>query len=160
MTITLYHGFPFRGTRCAWLVHELGFDPAQEDSPIKFHKMSLHAPPETIADYKQNVHPYGTIPALIIDEDGKQQTILESAAICLYLAQRFNNGMLPSAEESANYYNVSSNKQKKKKKTIALLAICYKQELNMNVHFCIGRCSGLCMLVPLLMLLWNLCTCN
>ena len=109
MTITLYHGFPFRGTRCAWLVHELGFDPAQEDSPIKFHKMSLHAPPETIADYKQNVHPYGTIPALIIDEDGKQQTILESAAICLYLAQRFNNGMLPSAEESANYYNVSSN---------------------------------------------------
>ena len=105
--ITLYNSFPFRGTRCAWLLQELNIDPSEENSPVKIQKISLHSPPEILAEYKENVHPYGTIPALLIEEDGKEQTILESAAICLYFAQKFDKGLLPSSpEEYPNYFNV------------------------------------------------------
>ena len=51
------------------------------------------------------VHPHGTIPALVL-EDGT--TLLESAAICLYIAHEFSGkygpDLLPSEDNMAEFY--------------------------------------------------------
>lgn len=51
------------------------------------------------------VHPHGTLPALVLEDSS---VLLESAAICLYLAEVFldpdGNNLLPEPESTAEYY--------------------------------------------------------
>ena len=98
----LYHSFPFRSSRCAWLATELGVEDL-----IEFHKVSLHGPNAKLDEYAQ-IHPYRTIPALVLPSG---DTILESGAICLYFADIYSEkaaerNMIPTAAEKASYFNV------------------------------------------------------
>ena len=98
----LYHSFPFRSCRCAWLVSEIGVE-----DDIVIEKVSLHGPAANLDEYA-NVHPYRTIPALRLPSG---ETLLESGAICLYLADIYSEklasqGLAPAVSEKANYYNV------------------------------------------------------
>ena len=59
--------------------------------------------------YQEDVHPHATLPALTL-EDGT--TLLESGAICMYLAEVFSDAstvnMLPEGDkETADYYKYS-----------------------------------------------------
>ncbi len=63
--------------RCRWLIEELGAD--HEVVPVDLGK-GEHKTPEYVA----NVHPLGSVPALVHGE----QTLIESAAIVLYLADQ------------------------------------------------------------------------
>ena len=92
------HVFPFRSSRCVWLVSELGI----QDS-VEIIKIDLQS--QDAVGYRDTVHPHATLPALQL-EDGS--VMLESAAICLYLAESFldskGQNLLPDGEHSAHYY--------------------------------------------------------
>ena len=92
------HVFPFRSSRCVWLVNELGI----QDS-VEIIKIDLQS--QDAVGYRDTVHPHATLPALQL-EDGS--VMLESAAICLYLAESFldpkGQDLLPDEEYSAHYY--------------------------------------------------------
>ena len=98
--LKLYHSFPFRSCRCAWLVHELGAEDYVEFIPIALHG----AEAKDLMQYR-DIHPHGTLPSLAL-EDGS--VMLESSAICLYLAEVFldpeGNSLLPDTEHVAEYY--------------------------------------------------------
>ena len=98
--LTLYHSFPFRSLRCAWLVNELG-----AGEYVKFQSIALHGSDANDLMAYREVHPHGTLPALKL-EDGT--VLLESAAICLYLAEVFlgpeGQSLLPDAEHTPEYY--------------------------------------------------------
>ena len=98
--LILYHSFPFRSCRCAWLVNELGVGDQVTFQHVKLHGSNA----EDLMAYR-GVHPHGTIPALKI-EDGS--VMLESSAICLYLAECFvspsGEDLLPLTENAADYY--------------------------------------------------------
>ncbi len=51
-------------------------------------------------EYVRSVNPHGTIPALVIEGEGP---IIESSAICFYLAEYYGK-LLPSAAERKDYY--------------------------------------------------------
>lgn len=51
--------------------------------------------------YRRNVHPHGTIPALVVEGAG---TIIESGAICLYLAD-LHKQFGPTPDCQLEYYN-------------------------------------------------------
>lgn len=98
--LKLYHSFPFRSCRCAWLVNELGVN-----DYVEFEKVNLHgSDAQDLMRYRE-VHPHGTLPALKL-EDG--YVLLESSAICLYLAEVFldpnEQSLLPDEEHAAHYY--------------------------------------------------------
>lgn len=99
-SLQLYHSFPFRSCRCAWVVHELGIEGQVSFEPVKLHGSD----PKDLMAYRE-VHPHGTLPALKL-EDGS--IILESSAICLYLAECFLNpageNLLPEPEYASEYY--------------------------------------------------------
>lgn len=92
------HVFPFRSSRCVWLVNELGI----QDS-VEIVKIDLQS--QDAVGYRDSVHPHATLPALRL-EDGT--VLLESAAICLYLAESFTDpkgqNLLPDEQYSALYY--------------------------------------------------------
>lgn len=92
------HVFPFRSSRCVWLVSELGI----QDS-VEIVKIDLQS--QDVVGYRDSVHPHATLPALQL-EDGS--VLLESAAICLYLAESFldfrGQDLLPDEEYAAHYY--------------------------------------------------------
>lgn len=98
--LKLYHSFPFRSSRCAWLVNELHVEDYVEVVSVNIHG----AEAKELMEYR-DVHPHGTLPALEL-EDGK--VILESSAICLYLAEAFldSNGdsLLPEPQYLADYF--------------------------------------------------------
>ena len=98
--LKLYHSFPFRSSRCAWLVNELHVEDYVEVVNVNIHG----AEAKELLEYR-DVHPHGTLPALVL-EDGK--VILESSAICLYLAETFldsnGNSLLPESEYFADYF--------------------------------------------------------
>lgn len=100
--LKLYHSFPFRSSRCAWLVNELHVEDYVEVVSVNIHG----AEAKELMEYR-DVHPHGTLPALEL-EDGK--VILESSAICLYLAEAFldSNGdsLLPEPQYLADYFNM------------------------------------------------------
>ena len=91
------HLFPFRSSRCVWLVRELSV----EDS-VEVEKIDLQS--KDVVWYR-SVHPHATLPALKL-EDGS--SLLESAAICMYLADSFldpeGHDLLPDEEDKAYYY--------------------------------------------------------
>lgn len=98
--LRLYHSFPFRSSRCAWLVNELGAADYVELVAVDLHGSEA----EDLLRYRE-VHPHGTLPALVLEDDS---AVLESAAICLYLAEVFldpeGSNLLPEPEHTAEYY--------------------------------------------------------
>ena len=98
--MVLYHSYPFRSTRCAWLLHELGVS-----EQVEFKRISLHGAQEAREQYRADVHPFGTLPALEITRGGEREVVLESGAICLFFADHFQQ-CLPPPEKTATYYNV------------------------------------------------------
>lgn len=94
----LYHAYPFRSLRCMWLVEEL-----EADVDIKFVKSSVkdNDDREFWDLYRAIVQPHGTIPALEVEG---VCTLVESGAICLYLADLYGK-LTPPIKERGNYYN-------------------------------------------------------
>lgn len=50
--------------------------------------------------YRTNIHPHGTVPALVTSDGA---TMIEGAAIILYLADLYQQ-LLPSLSETSHYY--------------------------------------------------------
>ncbi|XP_002733258.1 glutathione S-transferase GstA-like [Saccoglossus kowalevskii] len=96
-SLKLYHSFPFRSVRCAWLVAELGVEDEVEIIEFNIHEDN----PVEMEKYKREVHPHGTLPALVVDDN---HTILESAAICMYLADLYGQ-LVPNRYARREYYN-------------------------------------------------------
>jgi glutathione S-transferase len=82
----LYGSPRTRSDRVAWMLHELGVE--HEFVEIDFAKGD-HRSPEYLA-----LNPNGKVPVLV---DG-ELVLYESAAICLYLAEKYpNNGLMPES---------------------------------------------------------------
>ena len=96
----LYHSFPFRSCRCAWLLHELG-----RNEEVEIVAVSLHGSEAKDLMTYRKTHPHGTLPALVL-RDGS--VLLESSSICLYLAETFTcpdgTTLLPDKQHLAHYY--------------------------------------------------------
>lgn len=93
--IKLYYAPRTRSTRPRWLLEELGVP--YESVRVDIAK-GEHKKPEYLA-----IHPHGLVPAL--EDDGK--TMIESLAICLYLADKFpEQGFAPpvGTHERGEYY--------------------------------------------------------
>lgn len=84
----LYFAPQSRATRPRWLLEELGID-------YELVRIDLSAR-EQKADEYLKVHPHGLVPALV---DG-DQTLIESGAICLYLADKYADKKLAPATDS------------------------------------------------------------
>jgi len=91
----LYHSSQSRSVRPRWLLEELGvpYDLVSLDMAKKEHKS---------AEYLK-IHPHGVVPALVDDNI----VMFESAAICLYLADKYpDKNLAPtfgSADRAAYY---------------------------------------------------------
>ena len=96
----LYHSFPFRSSRCAWLLNEL-----ELEEEVEVVAVSLHGSEASDLMTYRNVHPHGTLPALVLRDS---TVLLESAAICLYLADNLTqpdgSTLLPDKQHQAHYY--------------------------------------------------------
>jgi glutathione S-transferase len=95
MPITLYYAPNTRATRVAFLLEELGV-------PYERQTIDLAAGENKLPAHLA-VHPHGLVPAL---RDG-DTVVFETAAICLYLADRFPEGGLapaPGSPARAAYY--------------------------------------------------------
>lgn len=91
----LYYAPKTRSSRPRWLLEELGVD-------YELVRLDLSKKEHKNPDYLK-IHPHGLVPAF---EDGEVK-IFESAAICLYLADKFpEKKMAPSLQthERALYY--------------------------------------------------------
>jgi glutathione S-transferase len=73
----LYFAPNTRAVRARWLLEELGV-------PYELVRLDLSQRQHKTPEYKQ-IHPHGVVPSLV---DG-DLTLIESAAICLYLADKF-----------------------------------------------------------------------
>lgn len=88
------YGFPqTRTNRVRWMLEEIGV-------PYEFIlvdvRVGAHKKPEHIA-----LHPHGSVPVLVDGED----TIIESCAAVLYLADKFaDRGLAPPLDQRAAYY--------------------------------------------------------
>ena len=51
-------------------------------------------------EYQENVHPHGTVPGLVIEGE---PTMMESGAICLYLADTYGR-LTPDPKDRKDYY--------------------------------------------------------
>ena len=94
-TLRLYHNKSSRSTRPRWLIEE-------GNLPVEIRVVDMQGGEHKTEEYRQ-IHPHGKVPALV---DG-DMAIMESAAICLYLADRFPEaGLAPAidAPERAEYY--------------------------------------------------------
>lgn len=92
--ITLYGSPRTRALRVSWLMEEIGLD--WQYQPIDFSK-GQHKSPEFL-----KINPCGKVPALT---DG-DLTLIESAGICMYLAQKYASHWLPepgSAESGTHF---------------------------------------------------------
>ncbi|KAL3875735.1 hypothetical protein ACJMK2_033656 [Sinanodonta woodiana] len=94
--MTLYWFDNFRSRRCEWLIAELGVQ-----SDVELVCLNPQDPnQEKLANYRK-VHPHGTIPAMKLDDE---TVIIESGAICLYLADLYGR-LVPDLSQKHNYYN-------------------------------------------------------
>lgn len=95
MSLTLYFVPQTRATRPRWLLEELG---------VPYELVQLDpAKGETRTEEYKRLHPLGHVPAL---KDG-EQVLVESAAICMHLADRFPEKRLapaPGTAERGRYY--------------------------------------------------------
>ena len=91
----LYYVPNTRAHRCRWLLEEL-------EVPYELHRLDLAAGEHKQPPYLE-LQPHGAVPVLV---DG-ETVVFESAAICLYLADRFpERGLAPRAGDPARgaYY--------------------------------------------------------
>ena len=75
--LKLYHSPQSRSMRPRWLLEEIG-------APYELVRVDLGKQEHKTPQYLQ-IHPHGPVPALV---DG-DLTLIESAAICAYLADKF-----------------------------------------------------------------------
>jgi glutathione S-transferase len=96
----LYHQARTRSARVLWMLEEL-----QEDAGVQGYELeqvNVFVGEGRHPEYLK-VHPHGFVPAL--EDDG--QVLLESSAICMYLADRYCNGALApnvGTKERGKYY--------------------------------------------------------
>jgi glutathione S-transferase len=93
--LKLYHSAQSRSVRPRWLLEEIG-------APYELVRVDLAKQENKTPEYKQ-IHPHGVVPALV---DG-DLTLMESGAICAYLADKFPAARLAPAvgtPERARYY--------------------------------------------------------
>jgi glutathione S-transferase len=91
--ITLYHSPRSRSVRPRWLLEEIGAEYDLVTVDLSGQRSEAH----------RRVHPHGQVPALV---DG-DLALIESAAICLHLADKFPAAKLAPAvgtPERARYY--------------------------------------------------------
>ncbi len=96
--ITLYTLNQSRSQRIAWLLEELGV--AYKAVIFERDSQTKLAP----EDLKQ-IHPLGKAPIITDDDTGELTTIAESGAIVEYLIDRYGQGKLKPAINTANYTN-------------------------------------------------------
>jgi glutathione S-transferase len=95
MSLTLYYVPASRAGRARWMLEELGV-------PYEIERVDVKAKANRSPEYLDKVHPLGHVPAL---RDG-DMTMFESAAIVLYLADKFPEKKLappPGAPERGPY---------------------------------------------------------
>jgi glutathione S-transferase len=93
--LKLYYSPKTRGDRPRWLLEEAG---AKYELVLLDMSKGDHKSPSYLA-----VHPHGLVPAL--DDDGVK--MIESAAVCMYLADKYPDANLaprPGTLERARYY--------------------------------------------------------
>ena len=78
--LKLYHSAQSRSTRPRWLLEEIG-------APFELVRVDSASRSTRRRQYLQ-IHPHGAVPALV---DG-DLALIESAAICAYLADKFPGG--------------------------------------------------------------------
>jgi glutathione S-transferase len=83
--LKLYHSAQSRSTRPRWLLEEIG-------APYELMRVDLGKQEHKTPQYLQ-IHPHGSVPALT---DG-DLTLIESGAICAYLADKFPAARLAPA---------------------------------------------------------------
>jgi glutathione S-transferase len=91
----LYHAPMTRSGRVRWLLGELG-------EPCEIAPVNVFVGEGRKPEYRE-IHPHGYVPALELDGD----TLVESAAICLYLADKYaGKGLAPPTDSPlrAKYY--------------------------------------------------------
>jgi len=101
LTITSYVAVILSILQCSWRVYvftELG---AEEDFEFVSYN-PYQASEDERQWYVDCVHPHGTVPAMVEDEDGGGRVMLESAAICMYLAERYGC-LLPQPDMMSDY---------------------------------------------------------
>lgn len=92
----LYHQARTRSSRVRWLLAELGV-------PCDVQPIDVFSGEGRRPEYQQAVHPHGFVPAL--EDDGV--VLIESSAICMYLADRYGDGRLApkvGSKERGKYY--------------------------------------------------------
>ena len=83
MDIELYHTPQTRSSRPRWLLEELG-------TPYRLRSVDL------FGGERNPAHPLGSVPAINIDGE----TLIESGAICHWLADRFlDKGLAPAMDD-------------------------------------------------------------
>ncbi|XP_067671240.1 glutathione S-transferase D7-like [Haliotis asinina] len=92
----LYWYPDYRSVRAIWLLKEL--EAEQDVELVRFFPGGDQADD---AAFRKDVHPHCTIPALTIPGD---IPILESGAICMYLADKYGK-LLPEPQYRQDYYN-------------------------------------------------------
>ena len=93
--LKLYHSAQSRSTRPRWLLEEIG-------APYELVRVDLGKQEHKTPQYLQ-IHPHGVVPALV---DG-DLALIESGAICAYLADKFPAARLAPAvgtPERGRYY--------------------------------------------------------
>lgn len=91
----LYHSPQTRSIRPRWLLEELGV-------PYDLETLDMAKQDHKRAEYMK-IHPHGAVPALVDDD----VVMFESAAICMYLADKYRDKQLAPAlgsPERAAYY--------------------------------------------------------
>lgn len=88
-TLKLYHQPRTRSARVRWLLAELHL-------PHDVQTVNVFAGEGRNPEYMKEVHPHGFVPAL--DDEGT--VIIESAAICMYLVDRYGKGELAPPVDS------------------------------------------------------------
>ncbi|XP_067673366.1 glutathione S-transferase GstA-like [Haliotis asinina] len=93
----LYFFPQYRSVRNIWLIKEMGV----EDDFELIRYDSIQEYNATVEAYRRDVHPHGTIPALVVPGEG---SVLESGAINMYLADRYKK-LLPDPKYLKDYYD-------------------------------------------------------
>ncbi len=98
MTLVLYYAPRTRAFRARWLLEELAI-------PYELHRVDLAHGEQRTPEFRR-IHPLGAVPALV---DG-EHVLIESAAICLHLADRYPKAKLappPESPQRGAYYQWS-----------------------------------------------------
>eukprot|EP00916_Digyalum_oweni_P014483 GHVL01023746.1.p1 GENE.GHVL01023746.1~~GHVL01023746.1.p1 ORF type:complete len:224 (+),score=15.60 GHVL01023746.1:52-723(+) len=97
----LYYYPPCRSVRCAWIIKELGLDDKVEYKLVPLGGLPHPPPSPEREEYRKKVHPHSTVPALEVEG---RPTMLESSAICMYLADLCGR-LAPEPKDRLEYYD-------------------------------------------------------